>query len=141
VDRVHEFMDRAGVAGPRFHHGLHGGRWPGLVRARPSGRFGPRQLAARVATGRKRRDATGGLLTGARATARRRRTDDEASALGSHVAGMIEEGRRRGEVVRCSTGVRVPFYRVGRGAGRPGMAGGGGSWHLHGCRYRSEGGG
>jgi hypothetical protein len=30
VDRVHEFMDRAGVAGPWFHRGLHGGRWPGL---------------------------------------------------------------------------------------------------------------
>jgi hypothetical protein len=48
-------MDRAGVAGPRFHHGLHGGRWPGLVEARPSGRSGPRWLAVRVATGRARR--------------------------------------------------------------------------------------
>jgi hypothetical protein len=132
--------DHAGVAGPRFHRGLHGGRWPGLVGARPSGRSGPRRLAARVVTGRARLGATGGPLTGARATARRRRTGDEASAPSAHGVGTVDEGRRRGEGVRCSTGVRVPFYRVGRGAGRPGMAGGGGNWCLHGCRYRSEGG-
>jgi hypothetical protein len=70
-----------------------------------------------------------------------RRTGDEASAPSGHGAGTIEEGRRRGEGMRCSTGVRVPFYRVGRGAGRPGMAGGGGNWCLHGCRYWGEGGG
>jgi hypothetical protein len=38
VDQVHEFVDCAGVAGPQFHCGLHGGRWPrsselGLVAA------------------------------------------------------------------------------------------------------------
>jgi hypothetical protein len=38
-------VDRAGVAGPRFHRGLHGGRWPELVGARPTGRSGPRRLA------------------------------------------------------------------------------------------------
>jgi hypothetical protein len=141
VGQVHEFVDRAGVAGPRFHRGLHGGRWPELVGARPSGRSGPRRLATRVAMGRARRGVTGGPLTGARATARRRRTDDEASAPSSHGAGMIEEGRRRGEGVRFSTGVRLPFYRVGRGAGRPGMVGGGGNWRLHGYHNRSEEGG
>jgi hypothetical protein len=120
VDQVHEFVDRVGVAGPQFHRGLHGGRWPGLVRSRPSGHSGPRRHAARVATGRARRSATGGPLTGARATTRRRRTSDDASAPSGHGAGMIEEGWRRGEGVRCSTGVRVPFYRVGRGAGAAG---------------------
>jgi hypothetical protein len=60
---------------------------------------------------------TRGPLTRARAMARRRHTGDEASAPSSHGAGTIEEGRRRGEGVRCSTGVRVPFYRVGREAG------------------------
>jgi hypothetical protein len=133
-------MDRAGVADPRFHHGLHGGRWPGLVEAQPSSRSGQRRLAARVATGRARRGVTGGPLNGARASATRRRTGDEALAPSDHGAGTIEEGRRRGEVVRCSTGVRVPFYRVGKGAGRPGMAGGGGNWRLHGCHYWNEGG-
>jgi hypothetical protein len=141
MDQVHEFMDRTGVAGPRFHRGLHGGRWPGLVGARPGGRSEPRRLAARVAMGRARCGATGGPLTGAQVTTRRRRTGDKASFPSSHGAGTIEEGRRRGEVVRCSTGVRVPFYRVGRGAGRPGMAGGGGNWCLHGYRYWSEEGG
>jgi hypothetical protein len=94
VDQVHEFVDRAGVADPRFHRGLHSGRRPGLVGARPSGRSGPRWLAARVAMGRARHGATGGPLTGARATARRRCTGNEASAPSSHGAGTIEEGRR-----------------------------------------------
>jgi hypothetical protein len=133
-------VDRAGVAGQRFHRGLHGGQWPGLVGARPSGRSGPQWHAARVATGRARCGVTGGPLTEAQATVRRRRTGNEVSAPSSHGAGTIEEGRRRGEGVWCSTGVRVPFYRVGRGAGRPGMASGGGNWRLHGCHYRSEGG-
>jgi hypothetical protein len=31
VDRVHEFMDRIGVAGPWFHRGLHGGQCPGAL--------------------------------------------------------------------------------------------------------------
>jgi hypothetical protein len=123
VDQVHEFVDRAGVAGPRFHRGLHGGRWPELVGARPSGRSGPRRLATRVVMGGARRGVTGGPLTGARATARRQHTGDEASAPSGHGAGTIEEGRRQGEVVRCSTGVRVPFYRVGRGGGAAGNGG------------------
>jgi hypothetical protein len=72
---------------------------------------------------------------------RRRRTGDEASAPSDHGTGMIDEGRRRGEGVRFSTGVRLPFYMVGRLAGWPGMAGGGGNWRRHGCRYQSEGGG
>jgi hypothetical protein len=141
VDQVHEFVDRTGVAGRRFHRGLHNGRLPGLIGAWPSGRSGPWRLAARVAKGRARRGTTGGPLTGARATARRQRTDNEGSAPSGHSVGTIMEGRRRGEGVRCSTRVRVPFFMVGRGAGRPGMAGGGDNWRLHGCRYRSEGAG
>jgi hypothetical protein len=27
VDSVHGSVERAGVAGPRFHHGCHSGRW------------------------------------------------------------------------------------------------------------------
>jgi hypothetical protein len=134
-------MDHARVVGPQFDRGLHGGRWPGLIRARPSGRSGPWRLAARVAMGRARRGAIGGPLTEAQATTRRRRTGNEASAPSGHGAGTIEEGRRRGEVVRCSTRVRVPFYRVGRAVGRLGMAGDDDNWRLHGCRYWSEGGG
>jgi hypothetical protein len=93
------------------------GRWQGLAGARPSGGSGSRWLAARVETERARRGATGGLLTGARITARRRRTDGGASVPSGHGAGVIEEGRRRGEGVRCSTGVWGSFYRVGREAG------------------------
>jgi hypothetical protein len=66
---------------------------------------------------------------------------DEATAPSGHDTCSIEEGRRRGEGVRCSTVVRVPFYRVGRGVEWPGMADGGGNWCLHGCHYQSEGGG
>jgi hypothetical protein len=54
VDQVDESVDRAGVAGPRFHRGLHSGRRQGLAGAWPSGHSGPRRLAARVATGRAR---------------------------------------------------------------------------------------
>jgi hypothetical protein len=117
VDQVHRFVDHAGVAGPWFHCGLHSGRRSGIVGARPSDRSGPRRLATRVVTGRVRRGASGGPLTEARATARRRRTGDEALAPSGHGAGTIEEGRRQGEGVRCSTGVRVPFYGVGREVG------------------------
>jgi hypothetical protein len=125
VDQVHEFVDHAMVAGPRFHCGLHSGRQPGRVGARPSSHSGPRRLAARVPTGRARRGVTGGPLTESRVMARRRRTGDEALAPSGHDAGTIEEGRRRGEGVRCSTEVRVPFYRVGREAG---AVGNGGRW-------------
>jgi hypothetical protein len=56
------------------------GRRQELAGAWPSGRSGPRRLAARVETGRARRSATGGPLTRARMTMRRRRTDSGASA-------------------------------------------------------------
>jgi hypothetical protein len=49
-------------------------------------------------------------------TTRRRRIDGRASVPSGHSAGAIEEGRR-GEGVRCSTGVWGSFYRVGREAG------------------------
>jgi hypothetical protein len=74
----------------------------------------------RVAMGRARRCATGGPLTEARTTARRWCTGGGASAPNGHGAVTIEEGRRRGEGVSCSTGVWVPFYRVGREAGAVG---------------------
>jgi hypothetical protein len=60
---------------------------------------------------------TGGLLTGARMMVRRQRTDDGASVPSGHGAGLIEEGRRRGEGVRCCTGVWGSFYGFGREAG------------------------
>jgi hypothetical protein len=63
MDHVHESVDGVGVAGPRFHRGLHSGRWQGLTGARPSSRSGPRWLTARVATGRARHGVTGGPLT------------------------------------------------------------------------------
>jgi hypothetical protein len=106
MDRVHEFLDRAGVADGRGASELS-------LAAAPGHGSLPRGWQRE----RARRSATGGPLTGARVTARRRRTGDEASTPSSHGAGTIEEGRRRGEVVWCSTGVRVPFYRVRRGAG------------------------
>jgi hypothetical protein len=104
MDRVHEFLDRAGVADGRGASELS-------LAAAPGHGSLPRGWQRE----RARRGATGGPLTGARVTARRRRTGDEASTPSSHGAGTIEEGRRRGEVVWCSTGVRVPFYRVRRG--------------------------
>jgi hypothetical protein len=99
------------------------GRWQGLTGAHPSGRSGPRWLATRVETGRARRGATGGLLIGARLTARRRRTDSGASVPSGHGAGAIEEGRRRGEGVRCFTGVWGSFYRVMAEVGAAGNRG------------------
>jgi hypothetical protein len=56
------------------------GRRQELAGAWPSGRSEPRRLAARVEMGRARRSATGGPLTQAQMTVRRRRTDGRASA-------------------------------------------------------------
>jgi hypothetical protein len=69
-------------------------------------------------------------------TARRRRTDGGALVPSGHGAGAIEEGRSRVEGVRCSTGVWGPFIGSGGRRGRPGTAGAGGNWRLHGCHYR-----
>jgi hypothetical protein len=55
--------------------------------------------------------------------ARRWRTDGGASVPSGHGAGAIEEGRRRGEGVRCSTRVWGSFYRVRREAGAAGNRG------------------
>jgi hypothetical protein len=68
---------------------------------------------------------TGGPLTGARTMARRWHTGDGALTLSGYGAGVIEDERRRGEGVRCSTRVSVPFYRLGREAG---AVGNGGRW-------------
>jgi hypothetical protein len=81
MDSVHGSWTSAGVAGPRVHRGLPPWLTARLAGAWPSGRSGPRRLTARVEMGRARRDATGRLLTRARMTVRRRRTDDEASAV------------------------------------------------------------
>jgi hypothetical protein len=62
-------------------------------------------------------------LTGAWMAARRWRTGDETSAPSSYGASVNKEGMRQGEGVRCSTGVWVPFYRVGRGQGWPEIGG------------------
>jgi hypothetical protein len=55
-------------------------------------------------------------------------------------AAMAHARMRRGggevKVVRCSTGVWVSFYWVGRGSGQPRMVGGGDNWHLHRCHYQ-----
>jgi hypothetical protein len=71
----------------------------------------------RVETVQARRGATGGPLTRARMTVRRRRTDGGASVPNGYGAGAIEEGRRKGEGVRCSTEVWGYFYRAGREVG------------------------
>jgi hypothetical protein len=55
-------------------------------------------------------------------TARRQRTDGGASVPSGHDVGAIEV-RRRGEGVRCSTGVWGSYYRVGREAGAAGNRG------------------
>jgi hypothetical protein len=116
--------------GPALGWPVHGstmdyprGRRQGLTRARPSGCSGPRWLATRVETGQARCGATEGLLTGAQLTARRRRTNSGASVPSGHGAGAIEEGRRRGEGVRCFTGVWGSFYRVRTEAGAAGNRG------------------
>jgi hypothetical protein len=61
----------------------------------------------------------GELLTGAWTAVRRWRTSIRTLSPSSCSAGTNEEGRRRSEGVRCSTGAWVPFYRVGRGHGWP----------------------
>jgi hypothetical protein len=50
-------------------------------------------------------------------TVRRRRTDGGASVPNGFGAAVIEEGRRKGEGVRCSTEVWRSFYRAGMEAG------------------------
>jgi hypothetical protein len=81
MDSVHGSWTSAGVAGLWVHRGLL--PWPmaRLVGAWPSGRSGPRSLAARVETERAQCDATGRPLTRAQTTVRRQRTDDGASVV------------------------------------------------------------
>jgi hypothetical protein len=93
------------------------GRRQGLAGAWPSGRSRPRRLAVRVETGWAQRGATGGPLTRARMMVRRRRTDGGALVPNGYGVGAVEEGRRKGEGVRCSTEVWGSFYRAGREAG------------------------
>jgi hypothetical protein len=81
------------------------GRRQELAGAWLSSRSGPRRLVARVETGQARRGATGGPLTRARMTVRRRRTDGRASVPNGYGAGAIEEGRRKSEVLHRSVGV------------------------------------
>jgi hypothetical protein len=50
-------------------------------------------------------------------TVRRRRTDGGASVPNGYDVGAIEEGRKKGEGVTCSTEVWESFYRAGREAG------------------------
>ncbi len=50
-------------------------------------------------------------------TVRRRRTDGRASVPNGYGTVAIEEGRRKGEGVSCSTEVWGSFYRAGREAG------------------------
>jgi hypothetical protein len=78
---------RSMARGPATGWPVHGstvdsprGRRQELTGAWPSGRSGPRRLTASVETGRARHGATGGPLTRARMTVRRRRTDGGASA-------------------------------------------------------------
>jgi hypothetical protein len=87
---------------------------------------------------REGRDAgrLGGPLTEARTTVRRWHIGGGASTPSGHGAGTIEEGRRRGEGVRCSTGVWVPFYRVRWEAGAAAVIGA-----FMATVIRSEGGG
>jgi hypothetical protein len=53
-------------------------------------------------------------------TVRRRRTDGGASDPNGYGAGEIEQGRRKGEGVRCSTELWGSFYRAKREAGAAG---------------------
>jgi hypothetical protein len=71
-----------------------------------------------VETGRAQRGMTGGPLTRARMTVRRQRTDGGASDPNGYGPGAIEEGRRKGEGVRCSTEVWGSFYRAGAAGNR-----------------------
>jgi hypothetical protein len=119
--------------GPWLVDQRRGGRstgppWPTarLAGAWPSGRSGPRRLAARVETGRVQRGATGRLLTRARTTVRRRRASDGGSAgerarRGS--AGEQEKAREREEKVWEWPGVLGGFYR-GQGRHRGGVMAG-----------------
>jgi hypothetical protein len=77
----------------------------------------------RVATRRGRHNTTRGPLNGARTTVRRWRTGGGALTPSGYGAGADEEGRRRGGGVRCSIGVWVLFYRVGKEAGAAGNGG------------------
>jgi hypothetical protein len=85
---------------------------------------------------RERHAATRGPLTGARM-----QRGGGAPAVGLRLQAAPARAQMRrggGEVkgVRCFSGVWVPFYRVGRGCGQPGMVGGGDNWRLHHCHYR-----
>jgi hypothetical protein len=95
------------------HGGPRTGPWRWLARAHPSGRSVPRWHVMRVAMWSGRRGAIEGPLTRAWTTMKRWHTGGGTSAPSDDGAGIREEGRRRGEGVRCSTGVWAPFIGPG----------------------------
>jgi hypothetical protein len=97
----------AGVAGPRFHRGLHSGRQQGLAGAQHNGRSGARWLTGNGAMEKGARGESVSGLTGAR-TAVWRPGDSckeaGAVALGVGGASVWEEEKESGR--RCGGGRR-----------------------------------
>jgi hypothetical protein len=101
---------KSGGPSPRVHHGPHSGRWLELTKARPSGRSGPRLLAARWGKeGGRHGDSILPSIEAWKAV-RRRHTGRGTSAQKGDDVGMAE--RRRGQ----ADGVGVFHRGSGRGA-------------------------
>jgi hypothetical protein len=100
------------------------GRWPWLWLTKGQLRWFSGQLNLAVVEGkwRGRCDDVDGMLTGAWAMARRRRTGGGASASSGDGVSLVGGQRRRTRGVRCFTGGRVAFYRVGTGVEAAGEA-------------------
>jgi hypothetical protein len=105
MDPVHGLVGHAGVASPRFHHGLHSGRWQGLTGARPNGHSDARWLIGDGAMEKGARGKSVSSLTGTRAAVWQ--SDDEleqaaVAALGAGSAWAREEEKESGR--RCGEG-------------------------------------
>jgi hypothetical protein len=103
-------MDHARVASPRVCRGRHSGRWPKHTGAQPSNRSGARRLAARWGKWRRRRGASGELLTGGWTAASRQCIGGGASAQNGDDTDAVEGRRRRVGGVGCFVEVGVSFY-------------------------------
>jgi hypothetical protein len=120
MDSVHVSWTSAGVAGPRFHRGLHSGRRQGLTGARPSGRSGPRRLAVRRGKEGRRHGECNLANTEAWKAVRGWLTSGGVLARKGGGEGTVRAKRRSAGGVGVFTEGGATFYRAEVRRGRPG---------------------
>jgi hypothetical protein len=119
MDSVHGSWTSAGVAGPRFHCGLHSGQQQGLAGARPSGRSGPRRLAVRRGKEGRRHGKSNLANIEAWKAARGWLTGGGVSAQKGSGEGTVRAKRRSAGGVGVFTEGGAAFYRAKVMWGRP----------------------